>query len=75
VSGGAPVLSALWLHYEFGWSLEGESLKALFGEDVRRAAALAKAKHPREEVKRWMAERAIGDPLPCDRDHIAAQCL
>lgn len=68
----AAMLSALWMHYEFGWELEGESLKALFGADVRQAAALAKAKHPREDVKRWMAERAIDDPLPCDKQLIAS---
>jgi hypothetical protein len=54
----AAIKSLLWLHYEFGWSLEdtgAHTLAAVFGEDVRKAAQAAKENFTRETIRNWMA--------------------
>lgn len=63
----AAMLSALWLHYEFGWDLEKHPGFEAFGPNVRAAAQAAKEQYPRARIRLWMANQAANDPLPCDR--------
>jgi hypothetical protein len=66
----AAVLSLLWLHYEFGWSLEyvgSHLLASLFGGDPRAAIAAAKEQYTHATIRRWMADQAANNPAPCDK--------